>query len=384
MKLRYQQFLFLLITIAMAGMFSACQDEDLPNNGAPVVHYIRVTRPAAADSLITKAGQGSVIAIIGQNLQNARQVWFNDRAAQLIPTFITNTSIITGVPSEIPVNITNKMKIIFANGDSLLHDFEVDISKPVISYMMSEYVNEGNVATIVGNYFYEPLTVTFTGGVTGDIVSIKDNRIEVTVPAGAQPGPITVATNFGEKVSDFMFRDNRNIIASFDAGTSGLWHGPDWIKASDPVIPAINGKFIRFNRTLSAYPWAEFYVGPNNSVAAEESKKIPAAAFVNPTAYVLKMEVNTLASITGAEIRMYMGAGDMGAERNNNFYNWKPNFNTAGQWQTVSIPFEDFLSANKTLTPRADGYGVSFWFHGALPVVANMALDNVRVVPKKL
>jgi hypothetical protein len=385
MKLKYTSWLFLFIALAVTGIFTSCeQNEDLPNGGKPMVSYIRVTSPASSDSLLAKAGQGQMLAIIGQNLQDAREIWFNNRPAALTPTFITNTSIITRVPTEIPTQINNKMKIIFANGDSLLHDFTVDISEPVISGMASEYVNEGEIATINGNYFYAPLTVTFTGGVKGNIVKVEDGVLQVAVPAGAQPGPITISTNFGETESDFWFRDNRNLIASFDGTTAGLWTGPDFIKASDPLIPTINGKFMRVNKTMSAYPYAEIYVGPVNSDVALETKNIPAKAFTNPKDYVLKFEINTLASLTGAELRMYMGTGDMGADRNNIYYNWKPNIDTKGEWQTVSIPFEDFYLANKSFPYSAAGYGVSFYFHGPLPVKGDFALDNMRVVPNTL
>lgn len=79
-----------------------------------------------------------------------------------------------------------------------------------------------------------------------------------------------------------------------------------------------------------------------------------------------------------------MGTGDMGAERNNNFYVWKPNFDTKGAWQTISIPFDEFYAANKNFAYSPDGYGVSFWFHGPLAVNANFAIDNLRVVPETI
>jgi hypothetical protein len=381
MKSTYKSLLFLFFALAMTGMFTGCsEDENLPNGGKPLVSYIRVTRPAAADSLISKAGQGSMIAIVGQNLQDARQVWFNNRPAALTPTFITSTTIITRVPSDIPTNITNKMKIIFANGDSLLHDFKVDISEPVISGMLSEYVNAGQIATINGNYFYAPLKVTFTGGVEGEVVSVADNLLQVTVPEGAQPGPITISTNFGETASEFWFRDNRNVIASFDGTMNGLWHGPAFVVSSDSEIPAISNKFFRVNKDLGAWAWFEVYVGPRDSDMALETKNIPADAFANPAKYSIKFEINTLKSLTGAEIKMYMGTGDMGSERGTN-YTWKPNVDTKGEWQTVSIPFEDFWIANKKFAYSPNGYGVSFHFSGPLAVSANFGLDNMRVVP---
>lgn len=383
MKLNYKSFLFLFMTFAMTGIFASCsEDENLPNGGVPMINYIRVTDPDASDSLLTMAGQGKMIAIMGQNLKDARSVWVNDRQAPLIPTYITNTTIITKVPSIIPSVISNKMKIIFSNGDSLLHDFVVDIGEPEADYMISEFVNTGDVATIRGNYFYEPLTVTFTGGVTGEVVLVEDDKIEVTVPEGAEPGPITVTTNFGEVTSNFWFRDNRNVIANFeDTDFEGWWHGPDFIVSSDPKIPAVDNKFLRIDRELAAWGWFEIWVG-NGGTILESTKNIPAEAFSNPKNYTMKFEINTLGSLTGAELRMYIGP-DMGGERNNINYNWKPNIDTNGSWQTVAISFEEILKANTTLKYDPTGYGVSFHFSGPLAVHANFGLDNIRVVPNE-
>jgi len=380
MNFKFRSLLFLFIAFAMAGIFTSCsEDENLPNNGNPMVSYIRVTRPEASDSLITKAGQGQMIAIVGQNLQDARELWINDQAAALTPTLITNTTIITSVPTNIPTDITNQIKIIFANGDSLMHNFVVDISEPVVSGMLSEYVNAGEVATISGNYFYEPVKVTFAGGVEGEIVSVEENAIEVTVPEGVQPGPITITTNFGTTESDFWFRDNRNIIASFDGTTNGLWHGPDYIVSSDAAITPINGKFIRLNKNLAAWTWFELYVGEATSDVALETKNIPADALANPGKYSLKFEINTLESLAGAAIHMYFGP-NMSADRGTN-YTWQPNLNTNGQWETVSIPWEDVYTANQEFAYNANGYGVSIHFSGASAVTANFGLDNMRVVP---
>lgn len=381
MKSIYKSIIFLVIAFGMAGVFTGCSDdENLPNGGEPMISYIRVTNPESADSLITSAGQGSIIVIVGQNLQGTRELWINDRRAELIPTFITNTNVFTQVPSLIPTEITNKMKIIFANGDSLIHDFTVNISEPAIDRLVSEYVPVGEIAEIRGDYFYAPLTVTFSGGVTGEIVQLEDDMIQVTVPEGAEPGPITVTTNFGETESDFWFNDDRNIIADFDGGNfEGWWHGNQYIVASDPVISPISDKFLRINRELGEWAWFEMWVG-NGGTIVEATSNIPADAFSSPENYSVKFEINTLAPLTGAEIRMYMGP-DMPGERGSIHYIWKPNVDTNGQWQTVSIPFDEFLEANTTLVYDPNGYQVSFHFNGPLAVHANFGLDNIRVVP---
>lgn len=384
MKSNYKNILFLFIAFVMVGTFISCSDDDLPNNGKPSISYIRVTNAEASDSLLVAAGQGSMIAIIGQNLQGAKELWINDRQASLTPTYITNTTIITRIPSKIPDEVDDKIKIIFEDGSLLEHSFKVKISKPLPLFMVSEYVNIGDVAIIRGDYFYEPLTVTFTGGVVAEIVELEDDIVKVVVPEGAEPGPITLENNIGETVSGFWFRDDRNIIADFEeTNFEGWWHGKDFIVSADARITPISNKFLRINKELGAWDWFEMWVGDGGTIL-EATKNIPADAFLSPRNYSLKFEINTLASLTGANLRMYMGpAGlDMGKEREA-FYLWEPNIDTKGEWQTVIIPFDQFMAGNPKLEYSANGYQVSFHFQGPSAAEANFGLDNIRVVPNK-
>lgn len=379
MKSIYKFPLFLL-ALGLAGIFVRCSEDDLPNGGKPIIEYVRVTDPASSDSLLVAAGQGQMVAIMGQNLGDVRQLWFNNQRANLNPSFITNTTIITRVPSQIPTEISNKMKLIFGDGSTLEYDFSVDISEPFIDYIKSEYVNTGEIAVVHGNYFYEPVSVTFTGGVTGELVVIEDDRLEIKVPDGAQPGPITITTNFGATESDFWFRDNRNIVASFDGTTNGLWHGPAYIVTSDPNIEPISGKFIRMKKDLNAWGWFELYVGPSNSDVAIELKNIPQEAFSRPENYSLKFEINTLKSLTGANVHMYIGP-TIEPGRHSAKYIWQPNVNTGGEWETITIPWEDVASANTQLVYNPNGYGISIHFSGPNAVTGDFGLDNMRVVP---
>ncbi len=381
MKAMFRTTIFLAIAAVTAGIVFSCSEDDLPNGGKPMISYVRVTDPASSDSLVVSAGQGQMIAIVGENLADAREMWINDQQAVLSPTFITNTTIITRVPSKIPSEITNKMTIYFGSGDPLVYDFAVDISAPAISYMMSEYVNTGEVATIVGDFFYEPVTVTFTGGVEGQILELEDKTIQVVVPDGAEPGPLTITTNFGSTESSFWFRDDRNIIASFDGTTNGLWWGPTYIKSADDDIENINGKFIRMKNNLGAWGWFELYVGPPESDVALELKNIPEGAFTNPDDYVLKFEMNTLKPLTGAYIHMYFGP-TIEPGRHSAKYIWQPNVDTKGMWETISIPWADVLAANTELTYNPSGYGTSIHFSGPNPVTGDFAMDNMRVVPR--
>lgn len=391
MKSKYKYTLLLLTTlIVSAVLLSRCSKNEM---ASPSISYIRITDPAASDSLLASAGQGQMIAIMGVNLQAVSEVWFNDQRAQLVPTFITNTTVITRVPTQIPSVINNKLKMVFANGVSIDYDFSVDISKPLVDYVRSEYVNEGDSLYIYGNYFYQPVTVTFTGGTQGTLFSVgSDNKsLVVKVPADAQRGPITVTTNFGEKISDFWFRDNRNIIASFDIPLmNGIWYA-DAVVSSDPVIRNINNKFLRVNKgARAAWPYLESYEGTQGSDLSIETKNIPEEAFSNPGGYSLKFEINTLASLTGANLRLYLGndngccGGDFGAARNATYYVWQPNLKTfGGTWQTVTIPWTDIYTANKLFAFKSTGYGMAMYWHGPNPATYNLAIDNIRVVPNK-
>jgi len=376
MKSVNKTLLVLLITIGAVSIINSCKKDEA---GTPSISYVRVTRPESSDSLLVGAGQGQLIAIIGNNLQDAVEIWFNDQQARLTPTYINNTTILVSVPSQIPITVTNKLKIVFKNGYVLNHDFTVQISKPLISSMVNEYVKDGSVATIRGNYFYAPLTVTFTGGATGHIESVKDNEIQVTVPTGAQPGQITIKTNFGETKSDFWFRDNRNLLITNDPW-SGWWGQNNVVSASDPL--AINGNFTRITSNVGAWAWTEWIGGRQDALAT--SHNLPDDAVINPDKYYLKFEINTLKPYNANMIKIMIGqVNDPDPDWNAEPYYFRPPFDTKGMWQTVAIPFNEVVAnyhTNWGLRPQ--GYGVKVWLHGPGALEADIAFDNLRVVPK--
>src|SRR4030095_126757 len=261
MKSIKNNLLVLLVVLGAGSVFTACEKDD--SSGTPTIDYVRITRPESSDSLLVGAGQGQLIAIVGRNLEGVIEVWFNDQQALLTPTYITSTSVLVTVPSQIPIDVNNKLKMVFKNGYVLLHNFEVQISKPLINSMISEFVKEGDIATIRGDFFYEPVTVTFAGGVEGEKVLVDDQEIQVRVPAGAQPGQITIKTNFGETKSNFWFRDNRNLLIHNDPWTG--WWGQDMVvSGSDPL--AISGNFARITKNIGAWAWTEWIGGKEDAL----------------------------------------------------------------------------------------------------------------------
>lgn len=380
MKIFKQSTFLLIMALAVISTFTSCKKDDAPNGGEPRITYVRVTNPISSDSLLVGASQGKLIAIMGENLGGALEIWFNDQQASLNPTYITNTSILVNVPSQIPLTINNKLKINFKDGKILLHNFIVQISKPTVSSMVSEHVNTGDVATIRGDFFYAPLTVTFEGGAKGDLVSLKDNEIQVRVPAGALPGQIIVKTNFGETKSNFWFRDNRNMFISSDP-YEGWWNSSYVVTNPGPLDPPkINGNYLRYKKFTGSWSWNELAGGPASAMP-NHSKSVPDAAILKPDDYNLKFEINTMKPYNASIIRINVALNS----EDNNAYQWRPPIDTKGQWQTIIIPFEQVVASyavKPTINPA--GYWTRLLIQGPGDLDADISFDNFRIVPKVL
>jgi len=372
------KILILMLTVAGTLWLSSCEKDD--SDGTPSISYVRITDPNSSDSLLVGAGQGQLIVIMGSNLHNAVEIWFNDRKAILTPTYITSQSIIVRVPSEIPLDVSNTLKILFSNGFELVHQFEVQISKPLLNSMECEFVNDGDIAVIRGNYFYLPLTVTFPGGLDGELTGVTDTEIRVRVPAGATTGQITVKTNFGETISDFLFRDDRPKVIDGDPH-EGWWgtYLVTNVTADDP--PRISGNYYRMKKEVKAWTWdaPEVAGGPANSMP-NHATNVPDLAILKPSDFNLKFEVNTVKPYNSNRVMFNVGLKG----EDNNAYTWPAPYDTKGKWHTIVIPFEEVYNSYGTKpTINPDGYWSRILIFGPGNLDADICFDNLRVVPKK-
>ena len=219
----------LFLTLFMV-LIQSCEEEDDLKGGTPEVHYVRITNPESSDSLVVGAYMGSMIALVGDNLESVREIWFNDQKAFINTSFIANHSIIVSIPNEIPEEVTNELKLISHGGEEVIYPFTVLVPPPLLTAMESEFVSAGDTAVIKGNFFIDdpnvPLQVTFPGNIPGEVLSVSLNEVSVKVPEGAGIGPVSVKTLYGSSRSSFYFRDDRNIILDYDVlTTSGSWRG---------------------------------------------------------------------------------------------------------------------------------------------------------------
>ena len=164
--------------------------------------------PPVIQSLSAAQGSsGAQITLTGDGFDAIavnNQVRFGDVLAQVIEA--TTTSLLVEIPSGVsgvvPVTVTNH------NKTSNFAQFEIASSVVEID---KEGVREGQSVTLSISG-YDPSSddpiVTFTGGVEGVITERTEDTITVTVPAGAQTGPITVTPS----ATQLMLKNSGPII----------------------------------------------------------------------------------------------------------------------------------------------------------------------------
>lgn len=413
---------FIIALLFAAGtVFLSCEDDDNASGGSPTIRYIRITDPASSDSLINSAFLGNLIAIVGENLGAVRKLYFNDQEALLTSTFITNENILVRVPNQAPSEITNKMKLVFRDGSELLYDFVVSIPPPTVTSMDLEYVPTGETAVINGFYFFDPVPVQvfFTSAdgedvVEGEVISTQENRLEVVVPEGAGPGPITVKTNFGTASSTFYFRDNRNVFLNYDeAGKTPANAWRNGIMKSDDNN--IDGKYLFFQGIYNNGERIEGDGSPYESQFWAKASGRPQGNLLppgNPADYVMKFETKVV-DWYGSTLNICFAPWDHSNNQEiwSNTFNaraiWEPwreknaSYDTDGEWITVTIPITEFKWAmgtqknpannidevvytEKAFDPDVTG-SLSFWVLSAPEANASpfeFYIDNVRIVAK--
>jgi hypothetical protein len=226
-SVKYILSILIPFLVLSMGLMTSCEDDDGVSlespDGEPIVSYIRVPNPNSSDSLLVGAELGATIAIVGENLGGIREVWFNDQQAELMPTWVTNKTVFATVPFLAPLEVTDQLYLVDANGTKLSIPFKVEIPPPSVVSARNEWPQEGENLVINGDFFFEPLKVSFTGGGEGEVIKVTQTTIEVAVPEGSTEGPVTVTTNFGVTPSTFQLWDKRNIVLNFDDKNANGW-----------------------------------------------------------------------------------------------------------------------------------------------------------------
>lgn len=376
--------LFLFAAVALsASVFTACEDEPDKyeiSGGNPTIRYIRPVNVESADSILSGAYMDNNICIVGENLRSITKMFFNDQEAKLVPSLITDNTMIVTVPSQIPGEVFNKIFMVNNSNDTTSYDFKVLVPGPSINNMSNEWAKAGEKAVIYGNYFVDDPNVPLSLTISGTKVAIEEfdiNQIAFTVPAGLEEGPIEISTVYGKKKAKFNYHDTRGMLfndwGTFDAGaiSTGLtnhgWHNQQIVSDDN----SLDGSYLVLgdcdvdddtwaDGNLSFEYWPGDWDGTFTGVNSRLSDLVNFTDFAN---MALKFEVNIPSSNPWTNLSMQcIFSGDAQVTlttANNTFFNgtdyprglWTPwsktgSYDTGGNWVTVTLPLSTFKYKN--------------------------------------
>lgn len=218
--------LFAMALVAASAGFTSCEDE--PDKyevagGTPTIDYVRPVDAASKDSLLTEASLNNTICIVGRNLRSVTKINFNDQAAVLNTSYMTDNTIIVTVPKNIPGKVTDKIYFITNNKDTLDYDFKTVVPAPTINGMSNEWAAPGEEVTIKGDYFldYDDSQLNIKVGENYTIpyedLKISLNSIRFNMPEDMpKHEPIYITTINGTTKAGFRYMDNRGMLFDFD------------------------------------------------------------------------------------------------------------------------------------------------------------------------
>lgn len=169
---------FGLLTLLLLAMLSitvsSCSDKE-EGFGTPEITGIRSCDPAKADSLFSKAGCGSVIAVIGNNLSDVHNVYINDQNVSFNSTMNTSHSLIVTIPTEekgfkltaFNSDLKDELRVETSHGTAT-YQFKVLAPGPIMSRIAALYPREAGNEMKVYGYNLVDIEKAYITDVTGD------------------------------------------------------------------------------------------------------------------------------------------------------------------------------------------------------------------------
>lgn len=425
-------FTYLSAAVCAVSLLVSCEKTDYPDrfrptDGVPKVSYVRL---AEKDVVITQAYMDEVICIVGENLRSVHDLYFNDQPAKLNTAFMTDNTLIVGVPSTQAQTVDNKMHLKTKDGAVVDYEFKVLPPVPKITGMSNEWAKVGEKVSLYGKYFMDVTDVVLPGAAIKDFTVVSSEEISFTIPAGATAGPVSVTTASGSTNSVFQYLDQRNILFDFDGTRGGFAAGNGWRAPAaghihapgDDAFAAVDGSYLWLGGQdggLKADPtavWAEDPYSFNYWNSTDVSSAVPPlntlstfAAFIEKYGIgglALKFECMVPSSNPWKTCSMqlyFTRSSDVSNENMTNAFLsdtalprglWTPwlgsgTYDTKDSWVTVSVPLSTFIYAPDGSTCGTtfdssflEGFSLFVWSgYGGSDCDPVIALDNIRVVP---
>jgi len=187
-------------------LFSSCSDDTNSSDsaGPPVIESVMPSGYDKAGNVlpltpVTKGDPKSYYIIHGKGLLTTQKVYFNDYDTYFRPTFVTDTDIIILIDENTPyANASNKLKVV-TNYGTVLYDFVIAPPPPTVNWFNPINAVAGDVVTIDGKYFLNPVVKVGTQQAT--IVSSTLTEIKFKMPANSTNQLVSVSNITGTATS---------------------------------------------------------------------------------------------------------------------------------------------------------------------------------------
>lgn len=239
-----KKYLFLLL-VCFAGLLElGCNKNG--SSGPPLITNIRELDTTKRDLKVIGASPGSEIVIQGQNLQGARQIFFNDTSAYFNPVYNTSTNLIVVIPSTAQTAATNPsvpstIRLVTDHG-STTYSFSLILPPPTISGISLDIT--GTTIEINGANLAGIKKITFPVPGNDTALSYTVNKTYTQIIAKVPPGSaftdsMRVQCLFGTAAFPYP---PPMVIGSLSnenaaAGTTLLINGTNFIGVNQVVFP---------------------------------------------------------------------------------------------------------------------------------------------------
>jgi len=370
---------YILITL-LALVVTACSnvvetDDDYvsghnqPNTGAPVIRAVYAVTDGDLLTPLTEAAPGQRIAIVGDNLNNLRQLTFNTVAADLSETYTTLTKAVVKIPDTYSKAHEN---VISYTTDMGTATFRFAVALPVaeIYGLLNEFCASGSEASVAGkNLQYYDFTLTLNGQSVA-FTTVTDTQLSFQIPQQTPDNSVFVLTwqtPQGEtKTVELPFRPTNELLFSDLTQTTRQQTDEN----VDIETTAEGTTCLHFLGTITEWSWVEL------SFAQPFADGVLPAADSDDYYFVFEVQTATGHPLldTGYEFAWNWDW--------NNSYRWNPGegVDTKGQWQTVRCPLDEM--APRGLTADNDILTLNVGFQPYKDYEADFRLANFRIEKK--
>lgn len=214
-----------MMAFMVLGVFSSCNNDDSSgSSGGPVI--TSVAKSVEGDLVPVTVGDPKNYYIIqGTGLSGVTKIYFNDFDTYFNPTLVTDTAIFVLIDEKTPyADASNKIKLVTKQG-TILYDFVVAPPTPKFGSYNPINAAEGDVVTIYGDYFLDP--VVKVGTTQAEVISSTLTEIKFKMPANTTDKYVSVTNISGtttseEAVGSALYDD----VLQGDAG-HWMWNGSD-------------------------------------------------------------------------------------------------------------------------------------------------------------